>query len=753
MSSLVCRLAAVSAAVLLVVGCGTCPNFPFLAPSGGSPAAWTAIVATNAPMRVAVYAGRGAGDESLFKLARLAAMCPDFQTRTLDAEAIRRHALDDVDLLLMTGLDARELHAGLEDSGAAEIRGFVQRGGSLLALSAAATYALADQPLALAPYTNQPCRHCTAPPSINTYYNERANALAGFKPGTLMTRYDFGPVMLPASTEPSTIKTTAVFNGNVHTAGLDPAAPSMGKCASAVAGPCGEGRIWLCADHPELYPSSTFAMRRILTYLAHGRVPALKHPQRTQGQLTVGFLTLSTPTPDDVELALRLNADRDFDLVPLGTHTLLAGDLSHVDALVLPRNAAAKLPDNRHLAADLPQFIAHGGTVFKFTPDTDADEIAAKLRALKNAPAPQPRRLLRPTAAEMSPNPVRTLFYGADGAGGNGIFRVARLFAASTNYVVRFVEGKDIRDGALKNADLYIVPGGDSVSQSANLGPVGNTNLVNWIRNGGLYHGTCAGAYLVSQNRPQAKRRSFLELTPFRAQRCPYRGGNSLVGIRYTPAGEKALGRRGREEMFYHGGPILLPGNPVADSDYEVLANFDSQNVYVYNTNTVPAMAEGAAIVAGRVGKGKVLGMSPHPEADDGTEDIVRDELEYLTGRKVDGGRNWRTRGNLSVAFFCNRYYNDGGELALDLLDLPRFDVSAQGTRGVGCGCLEHLDLVVVPHPRAQTMDLFKEFLARGGHVYVWYTNAKEKSYIPVDAKNVHVFPSAAACLEALRKL
>jgi len=757
MSNITFRLTAVTAAALIMVGCSTGNLFssPRMV-TGGTASSWASIAATNAPVRVAIYADRGAGDESLFKLARLCSTSPDFHTCMLDADAIRRHALDEVDMLLMTGLDARELAATLKDSGTREIREFVQRGGSFLGISAAATYALADQPLALVPYTNQPCCHCKAATSIETYYNKYANELAGFKPGTLMTRFDFGPVMIPATNglvQPPTVKTTTVFNGNVHIANVDPNAPSMGKCASAVAGTFGEGRVWLTADHPELYASTAFVMRRMLTYLAHGREAKFNFPQRRQGQLVVGFLTLSTPTPADVDLALQLNADPDFDVMPLGTAALLAGDFTHVDALVLPQNAVRKLPENRHLAADFPKFVANGGTVVKFDNPSKAAELIAVLRALKRAPQPEPRRPLRPTAKELASKPVRAVFYGASGSGGNGILRVARLMAASTNYVVRFVEGKDIREGALNNADLYIAPGGDSRAQAQNLGKVGCTNLVNWIRNGGIYHGTCAGAYMVSQEHPESKYHDFLGLYPYHPQRCPYRGGNALVGIRYTPAGEKALGRQGREEMFYHGGPILLPGKPVADSEFEVLATFDSQNVYVYSTNTVPAMGGGAAIIAGRLGKGKVMGMSPHPEADDGTEDIVRDEFRYLTGREVDGDRNWRRRGNLSVAFYCNRYYNDGGELALDLLDLPGFDVSAQGTRGLNSGWFEHLDLIVVPHPREKTFAGFKEFLERGGQVYTWYTTDKEKSYIPANAENVRVFASAAECLKALKEL
>ena len=745
------KFGAVLASALAIVGCSTLTSDS--SPRGGSPEAWSDIVATNAPVRVAVYQDRGAGDESVFKLNRLVDLSPDLAFKFVDANSIRDGELDQADLFVLSGVCEKELDATLGPKGCSKIRSFVKNGGSFLGISAGATYALADAPLAIVSYTNQPCVHCRAATTISVNYNTNAFLTAGFKPGSRETRFDFGPVMWRApDLKDASAKAMANFAGNVHLVDTNPKAPTMRGWASAVAGTYGSGRVWLFADHPEVAPATVPNLCRALTYLAHGRVPKLIHPQRTKGQLSVGFLSLSAPGRTGAAFMSLLTADSAFDVVPLGKAGLLAGDMTHVDAIVLPQTMTEEDEKDPFYAADLPLFIQHGGTVVDLR-KTSPEKALAQLHALHQAPAPQPRKPLRPAASEMAPNPIRTVFYGADGSGGNGILRVARMFAASTNYVVRFVEGKDIRDGVLKNADLYIAPGGGAETQSRNLGPQGRTNLVNWIRNGGCYHGTCAGAYLASCNNPGSKSHR-LSLMPTYTQKCPYRGGNALVNLRFTPAGEKVLGRKGRMAMFYHGGPILLPAPVLPDSEFETLATFDSQNVYVYDGLTTPAMGGEAAIVAGRLGKGKVMGMSPHPEADDGTEGLVRDEIKYLTGRELDGDRNWRTRGNLSVAFFCNRYYNDGGELALDLLDMPGFDVSAQGTRGVSSGYLEHLDVIVVSHPRQSTMALFKDFLKHGGQVYVWYTNAKEKSYIPSDTTgNLHVYPNALTCRNALKEL
>jgi len=63
-------------------------------------------------------------------------------------------------------------------------------------------------------------------------------------------------------------------------------------------------------------------------------------------------------------------------------------------------------------------------------------------------------------------------------------------------YNVDFVDEKDIRSDALDFFDVLLMSGGDTFAIAEGLGEAGSGKLRRFIEGGGLYIGTCAGAYL-----------------------------------------------------------------------------------------------------------------------------------------------------------------------------------------------------------------------------------------------------------------
>ncbi|MHB8894222.1 MAG: BPL-N domain-containing protein [Candidatus Geothermincolia bacterium] len=61
----------------------------------------------------------------------------------------------------------------------------------------------------------------------------------------------------------------------------------------------------------------------------------------------------------------------------------------------------------------------------------------------------------------------------------------------------RFVSHTDILEGTLDDRDLLLVGGGDTYAMAEGLGDRGAATIERFVREGGLYHGSCAGAYLV----------------------------------------------------------------------------------------------------------------------------------------------------------------------------------------------------------------------------------------------------------------
>ncbi len=60
-----------------------------------------------------------------------------------------------------------------------------------------------------------------------------------------------------------------------------------------------------------------------------------------------------------------------------------------------------------------------------------------------------------------------------------------------------FLEGEDLRRGDLSTLSAVLIGGGDVEGMARELGEEGARNLDAFVRAGGVYLGSCAGAYLV----------------------------------------------------------------------------------------------------------------------------------------------------------------------------------------------------------------------------------------------------------------
>ena len=95
--------------------------------------------------------------------------------------------------------------------------------------------------------------------------------------------------------------------------------------------------------------------------------------------------------------------------------------------------------------------------------------------------------------------------------GGGAPFNHARIYAA-LGFDVAFISPQEIRQGRLDGYDLLVVPGGGGLAMVGQLQPLGADGcraIAHWVKNGGMYVGSCAGAFdaaLVAE--------SFLEVCP-----------------------------------------------------------------------------------------------------------------------------------------------------------------------------------------------------------------------------------------------
>ena len=755
------------AAMLAFSGCVICDNPPPL-PDGGSDEAWAAI-SNGAPVRAAVYVGPGARGVGAFRWMQLMDQAEGVEAQFVDGEAIRNGALQGADILVMPGGKSDVVAAELGEAGQREVRAFIEHGGSYIG-ACAGTFLLmgGEKPekkiLGIAPF-----RHVNGgwggEAMLQVAYTKASAKFTGMKIAKHTERFNGGPVMVPSKAVPGAdFKVMARFHSNLHSASCKPGLPSMGGAASAVAGTFGKGRVWLFSTHPEYYPKTWKYVEGAFKYLT-GRDVEFKVPQRKEGQLAVGWWCNPAPGPKAAWIACHLVRDDDLDVVPYSDAEVLRTDLRHVDAIVVPdavdTNIVAKLPGGR-MMEKFTAFMDRGGKVYTwgaaakaFKPHAnlvvaaDGADAWTDLKALKLLPPPPPRKAVAPKAA----NPVRAAVYFDNGVGGCASIRWVKLLSLSPDCEFKAVSAQDVRDGALKDADLYVAPGGMSSAQMQALQATGCTNLVEFVRDGGGYFGTCAGCYLAMSLGDSKKTSGRLGMMPYKAQISPYRGGAELT-IKFT-GDAKMLGLTPGEKRVvrYHGGPVPLKDVPIPDADIHEIATYDCDGVYSFNTNAAPVMAGHPAVLAGTFGKGRIACTSAHPESYTHTQEIIRGGLTYITGRAFKAEYPQRTRGNLSVGFFSAHVRKDGATLVAELYREHSIDLRAVAHETINYGELEHCDVLVICHPTKDDFTrLVRAFAEKGGRI-VLFGSEQELKTIPADLPNVTACKSADAVRLALLEL
>lgn len=741
-------------------------------PRGGSEAAWTAI-SNGAPVRVAVFVDAGARGVGMFRYLTMMDRAAGIVATPVDGAAIRDGALERTDLLVMPGGLSNLEESRLGEAGCRAVRDFIERGGSYLG-SCAGAYLLMqsrkrpNKILGLAPYYDLHNKW-GGEATVLSVWNEHARTFADIKPGRHSTRFNGGPVFVPSNCGLPEAKFTALatFGGNLHTYSSPKERHSMSEGASCVAGRFGRGRVWLFADHPEYYPKDWYLVEGALRYLT-GRSVTFTAPQRRRGALAVGWFCAPSPGVASARIALDLKNNPAFDVVPYSTAEVERTDLRHLDVLVIPDAVddmkLAKVLGEKENRAPFERFLARDGRILAWGEPLKYLKPHRNLFTLPQSPvaADCERRLTeiarlapekRPAIPAKRATSTKTAIYADAGADGGAFARWIRLLALSPDCRLDILDANDVKTGALqKNGySLYIAPGGVSDTQVARLGALGCTNLVRFIRAGGSYLGTCAGCYMTLEN-DGTKRGCIGNLAPYIRQKSPYRG-NGHLAIAFTERA-KLLGLKPGEtrEVRYYGGPVMLPGRAVPGAEIGTVAKFACDGIYSFSTNQTPVMAGHAAIIAGTLDRGRLVGIAPHPESYFHTRDIICGGLKYLTGHGFEEVCPQRRRGDLSVGLYADHLGKTGAQLAQTLFSTAGLDVMPVDDEVIPKGALEHCDVLVITNPRQGDWTRYVETFARqGGRIIVLKTRARAVS-VPKGLANVTVCPTLADVLKEIRR-
>ena len=95
-------------------------------------------------------------------------------------------------------------------------------------------------------------------------------------------------------------------------------------------------------------------------------------------------------------------------------------------------------------------------------------------------------------------NKVRVGVFQGNGGAQTCIWETIASIQLDPDMIVRTITTGDIANGALKDLDAIIIPGGEGVTQYMNLGEENMERIRNFIRSGKGAVGICAGAYLFT---------------------------------------------------------------------------------------------------------------------------------------------------------------------------------------------------------------------------------------------------------------
>ncbi len=93
-----------------------------------------------------------------------------------------------------------------------------------------------------------------------------------------------------------------------------------------------------------------------------------------------------------------------------------------------------------------------------------------------------------------APKTIRVAIFSDSGVTKAAVPQVERSLHESQGFITTPITAEQIRDGALKDFDVLIHPGGSASKQSETLGDKGRDDVKKFVKGGGGFIGICAGA-------------------------------------------------------------------------------------------------------------------------------------------------------------------------------------------------------------------------------------------------------------------
>ncbi len=230
---------------------------------------------------------------------------------------------------------------------------------------------------------------------------------------------------------------------------------------------------------------------------------------------------------------------------------------------------------------------------------------------------------------------IQVGLFDGPGTGSGGKQDFPKILDQADGVQVHFIGADDIQPQVLQQFDVLLFPGGSGSKQAHAIGAERREHVRRFVRNGGGYLGVCAGAYLCSGHYSWSL--NLVDAEVFTgAKEIPgvgrkqmwYRGNATRVSLELSERGKQIFTEVAPTfDVRYHNGPILSPNENPNIEDFVPLAWFRSEQVrYAPQRGT---MVDTPAIVSGRFGAGRIISISPHPEADEALKSIITHSIRW----------------------------------------------------------------------------------------------------------------------------
>ena len=293
-----------------------------------------------------------------------------------------------------------------------------------------------------------------------------------------------------------------------------------------------------------------------------------------------------------------------------------------------------------------------------------------------------------------APTPVqprkKIAFFLDNGCVGRAVFCWVKLLTNSPELEVEFINGKMLRKNKLDKFDLFFCPGGGSARQLGAMQKKGQKIVKDFVRNGGAYLGICAGCFNVL-NRPDR-----MQMLPF--DWVPYASGKTAVLAVNVDAATAQELNIPRECYWsrYSGGPVIRKSAAPDRDTGKVLGVYRSSsggyNRAPYNFVGTPAA------VSAMYGKGKVVGVSHHPESNENTHDLALGYVYAALGVKPAPVYGKKVADPIRAGFMSNSKVTiRNAKEFMELDNAPEIDLNLLSGSQLNEGALHHIEVMIVP--------------------------------------------------------